>query len=51
VTTDEQYARLKPLLPADVIVIDRQPEFPRSGNVLVLKRTTTIAQRGEDAKQ
>jgi 4-amino-4-deoxy-L-arabinose transferase-like glycosyltransferase len=51
VTTDEQYTRLKPLLPPDVIVIDRQPEFPRAGNVLILKRTTSIAQRSEGAKQ
>jgi 4-amino-4-deoxy-L-arabinose transferase-like glycosyltransferase len=47
VTTDEQYARLAAQLPADVVVIDKCPEFPRRGTVLILGRKTAIAQRSD----
>ncbi len=45
VTTDEHYGRLAAQLPADVVVLDRQPEFPHGGTVLVLGRKTIVAQR------
>jgi hypothetical protein len=49
VTTQESYDRLRVRLPADVEVIDRRPEFPRSGTILVLGRKTSMAQRNEAA--
>ena len=45
VTTDEHFARLAPHLPADVTVIERLPEFPHRGTVLVLSRQNPVAAR------
>ena len=45
VTTDEHFARLAPHLPADVTVIERMPEFPHRGTVLVLSRQNPVAAR------
>lgn len=47
VTTDEQYVRLAAQLPADVVIVAKCAEFPRLGEVLVLGRKTTVAQRDE----
>ncbi len=51
VTTEEHFARLKAQLPAEIVIVDRRGEFPRSGAVLVLGRKTALAQRGADSKQ
>ncbi len=50
VTTAEHFARLKAQLPAEIVIVDRRPEFPRSGTVLVLARKTAVAQRSEEAR-
>jgi 4-amino-4-deoxy-L-arabinose transferase-like glycosyltransferase len=47
VTNEDQYSRLAAELPADVIVVEKSPEFPRQGTVVVLGKKTTMAQRNE----
>jgi 4-amino-4-deoxy-L-arabinose transferase-like glycosyltransferase len=47
VTTDEKYAELQALLPADVVVIDQCARFPRRGSVMILGRKAFIAQRSD----
>ncbi len=51
VTTEEHFARLAPHLPGDVTVIERLPEFPRRGTVLVLSRKNAVAARGSERAQ
>jgi 4-amino-4-deoxy-L-arabinose transferase-like glycosyltransferase len=45
VTSDEHYAKIKALLPADVEVLARFAEFPRAGSVVVLGKKTSLADR------
>ncbi len=51
VTTEEHFARLAPHLPGDVTVIERLPEFPHRGTVLVLSRKNAVAARESERAQ
>jgi 4-amino-4-deoxy-L-arabinose transferase-like glycosyltransferase len=46
VTTEEHYQKLFAKLPVEAVVLDRYPEFPRKGTVLVLGHKTAVADRG-----
>jgi 4-amino-4-deoxy-L-arabinose transferase-like glycosyltransferase len=50
VTTEAHYNKLAAQLPANIVVLDRAPEFPRAGNVVLLGRQPKIAAREEPAK-
>jgi 4-amino-4-deoxy-L-arabinose transferase-like glycosyltransferase len=50
VTTDEHYRHFAAELPGDVVILDRQPEFPRTGNVIILGRQPKVALHGETVK-
>jgi 4-amino-4-deoxy-L-arabinose transferase-like glycosyltransferase len=50
VTTETHYNRLAAELPGDVLVLDREPEFPRAGTVIVLGRQPKVALR-QDAEK
>ncbi len=45
VTTEEHYSKLFGNLPPETVVLDRCPEFPEKGTVVVLGRKTTVADR------
>jgi hypothetical protein len=51
VTTAEHYGKLAARLPADVVVIDRRPDFPSSGSLVVLARKPAVAQRDSAKNQ
>jgi len=52
VATADVYAELKPLLPRDVTVLNRQPRFLLENNeVLLLGRPTSLAQRPDGLKR
>ncbi len=51
VTTATNYGKLAAHLPADVVVLDRRPDFPNSGEVVVLARKAAVAQRDEDDRR
>lgn len=51
ITTEEQYTHLAAQLPADVVVLDRQPDFPRRGTVVLLGRKNDVAQRENKASR
>ena len=50
VTTTEQYARLSAQLPGDIVVLSRQTDFPRRGEVLLLGHKTDLAAHDQNTK-
>ncbi|MCA9162965.1 MAG: glycosyltransferase family 39 protein [Planctomycetales bacterium] len=46
-TTDERYEELRRALPPDVVVVERRPNFPKTGELLLLGRSPRIAGRQE----
>jgi 4-amino-4-deoxy-L-arabinose transferase-like glycosyltransferase len=51
VTTGEEYSHLASELPADIIVVDRRPDFPKAGELVVLVRPEKVALTFEETLQ
>jgi len=45
ITTDERYEVLQQILPPDVEIVARRPNFPEQGEILVLARAATVTAR------
>lgn len=46
-TTDERYEELQGRLPPDVFIVERRPNFPKAGELLLLGRSPRLATRQE----
>jgi 4-amino-4-deoxy-L-arabinose transferase-like glycosyltransferase len=51
VTTSQQYPDLQASLPADVVVLAEEPQFPKQGSVLLLGREQRLSQRPESLRR
>jgi hypothetical protein len=51
VTTEKHYANLFVELPADAVVLNRYPQFPEAGTLVVVGRKANVAHRGGEAKR